>query len=65
MLASAGVPGVFPFRIIDGTLYVDGGVTGNILYGGRGDEHDKLPAMWQSGPSQPADSENPYVDHFQ
>ena len=47
MLASAGVPGVFPFRIIDGTLYVDGGVTGNILYGGRGDEDDKLPAMWQ------------------
>ncbi|MGB9367262.1 MAG: patatin-like phospholipase family protein [Xanthobacteraceae bacterium] len=47
MLASAGVPGVFPFRIIDGTLYVDGGVTGNIIYGGRGDEDDKLPAMWQ------------------
>ena len=41
------MPGVFPFRIIDGTLYVDGGVTGNILYGGRGDEDDKLAATWQ------------------
>src|SRR5499426_4566743 len=28
MLASAGIPGAFPFRIIDGELYVDGGVTG-------------------------------------
>jgi len=46
ILASAGVPGVFPFRIIDGALYGDGGVTGNIIYGGRGDEDDKLPAMW-------------------
>jgi hypothetical protein len=35
MLASAGIPGAFPFRIIDQELYVDGGVTGNILYGGR------------------------------
>src|SRR5262249_25426601 len=35
MLASAGIPGAFPFRIIDGELYVDGGVTGNIIYGGR------------------------------
>ena len=35
MLASAGIPGAFPFRVIDDELYVDGGVTGNILYGGR------------------------------
>src|SRR4029453_8300411 len=35
MLASAGIPGAFPFRIIDDGLYVDGGVTGNIIYGGR------------------------------
>ena len=47
ILASAGIPGVFPFRIIDGGLYVDGGITGNIIYGGRGEEDDKLPAMWQ------------------
>jgi predicted acylesterase/phospholipase RssA len=34
MLASACIPGAFPFRIIDQELYVDGGVTRNILYGG-------------------------------
>ena len=28
MLASAGIPGAFPFRLIDDELYVDGGVTG-------------------------------------
>jgi Patatin-like phospholipase len=47
MLASAGIPGAFPFRIIDGELYVDGGVTGNIIYGGRIAEEDSLPALWQ------------------
>jgi hypothetical protein len=47
MLASAGIPGAFPFRIIDHALYVDGGVTGNILYGGRAEEEDALPALWQ------------------
>jgi hypothetical protein len=33
LLASAAVPGAFPPRQIDGGLYVDGGVTGNILTG--------------------------------
>jgi hypothetical protein len=47
MLASAGIPGAFPFRIIDDALYVDGGVTGNIIYGGRIAEEDSLPARWQ------------------
>lgn len=47
MLASAGIPGAFPFRIIDQELYVDGGVTGNILYGGRAEAEDALPAVWQ------------------
>jgi hypothetical protein len=47
MLASAGIPGAFPFRIIDQELYVDGGVTGNILYGGRAEDEDALPAVWQ------------------
>src|SRR5262245_579584 len=47
MLASAGIPGAFPFRMIDGQLYVDGGVTGNIIYGGRIGEEDSLPAQWQ------------------
>ena len=44
MLASAGIPGAFPFRMIDNLLYVDGGVTGNIIYGGRISEEDSLPA---------------------
>jgi predicted patatin/cPLA2 family phospholipase len=47
MLASAGIPGAFPFRIIDQELYVDGGVTGNILYGGRAEDDDALPTVWQ------------------
>ena len=47
MLASAGIPGAFPFRMIDDELYVDGGVTGNIIYGGRIAEADSLPARWQ------------------
>jgi Patatin-like phospholipase len=47
MLASAGIPGAFPFRMIDDELYVDGGVTGNIVYGGRISEDHSLPALWQ------------------
>jgi hypothetical protein len=50
LLASAAVPGAFPPRHIDDTLYVDGGVTGNILYGGpnaRRDE-DSFVARWRS-----------------
>ena len=35
MLASAGVPGIFPARDIGEYLYVDGGVTGDILYAGE------------------------------
>ena len=46
LLASAGIPGVFPFRDIDGSLYVDGSVTGNILYGGRVHEEQSFPALW-------------------
>ena len=46
LLASAGIPGAFPFRVIDGSLYVDGGVTGNILYGGGTREEQTLPAVW-------------------
>jgi hypothetical protein len=48
MLASAGIPGAFPFRMIDDELYVDGGVTGNIIYGGRISEDHSLPALWQN-----------------
>ena len=46
LLASAGIPGAFPFREIDDVLYVDGGVTGNILYGGRVREEQSFPAPW-------------------
>ena len=46
MLASAGIPGAFLFREIDGSLYVDGGVTENILYGGRVREEQSFPALW-------------------
>jgi len=46
LLASAGIPGAFPFRDIDGSLYVDGSVTGNILYGGRVHEEQSFPALW-------------------
>lgn len=34
LLASAAIPGVFPPREIDGVLYVDGGLTGNVIFGG-------------------------------
>jgi hypothetical protein len=47
MLASAGIPGVLPYREVDGEMYVDGGVTANIIYGGRLGEEDSLPALWQ------------------
>jgi len=46
LLASSGIPGAFPFREIDDEMYVDGGVTGNILYGGRLREQDTLAGVW-------------------
>jgi predicted acylesterase/phospholipase RssA len=46
LLASAGVPGVFPFRVIDGSIHVDGGITGNILYGGPRREEEAPLAAW-------------------
>jgi predicted acylesterase/phospholipase RssA len=46
LLASSGIPGAFPFREIDGEMYVDGGVTGNILYGGRLGEKETFAAVW-------------------
>jgi hypothetical protein len=48
LLASAGIPGAFPFRIIDGEMFVDGCVTGNIIYGGRISDADGLPAQWET-----------------
>ncbi|MEE3325831.1 MAG: patatin-like phospholipase family protein [Myxococcota bacterium] len=38
LLASSAVPGLFPPREIDGSLYVDGGVVGNFYSGGRPSE---------------------------
>jgi hypothetical protein len=55
MLASSGIPGAFPFREIDGEMYVDGGVTSNIMYGGRVSEQDTAAAVWQRAyPGTPA-----------
>jgi Patatin-like phospholipase len=46
LLASSGIPGAFPFREIDGTIYVDGGITGNILYGGWRRIEESPLAQW-------------------
>src|SRR5262249_52441130 len=46
LLASSGIPAAFPFREIDGSIYVDGGVTGNILYGGGTREDQSFLAIW-------------------
>jgi hypothetical protein len=48
LLASAGIPGIFPARGIGDYLYVDGAITGNILYGGRAREVESLPALWRA-----------------
>ena len=48
LLASAGVPAIFPARDIGEYLYVDGAITGNILYGGRAREEETLPALWSA-----------------
>ncbi len=48
MLASSGIPGAFPYRIIDGAMHVDGGVTGNIVYGGRLRERQTHIALWRA-----------------
>jgi Patatin-like phospholipase len=47
LLASSAIPGAFPPREIDGNLYVDGALTGNILYGGRTRIEDNAMALWQ------------------
>lgn len=54
MLASAGIPGVFPPREIDGTLYADGGVTSNILYGAPANYEETLFYRFKKAfPNQP------------
>ncbi|MBW8905386.1 MAG: patatin-like phospholipase family protein [Betaproteobacteria bacterium] len=48
LLASAGIPAIFPAREIGQYLYVDGAITGNILYGGRAKEEDSFFARWRA-----------------
>ena len=47
LLASSGIPGAFPYREIDGAMYVDGGVTANMIFGGRLPEEYRLTGRWQ------------------
>jgi hypothetical protein len=46
LLASAGIPGAFPYREVDGCMFVDGGVTANIIYGARIKQEDSLAGLW-------------------
>ena len=48
LLASAGIPAIFPARSIGEHLYVDGAITGNILYGARVDQETGLAAQWRA-----------------
>jgi predicted acylesterase/phospholipase RssA len=48
LLASAGIPGIFPSRGIDQWMYVDGAITGNILYAGSVREEQTIAAQWQA-----------------
>jgi hypothetical protein len=48
LLASAGIPAIFPARDIGDYLYVDGAITGNILFGGRVREEDSFAGRWQA-----------------
>jgi Patatin-like phospholipase len=47
LLASSAIPGAFPPREIDDSLYVDGAMTGNILYGGRLSSEQGFAAAWK------------------
>ena len=47
LLASSAMPGAFPPREIDGNLYVDGAITGNILYGGRISSEGGFVTVWK------------------
>jgi hypothetical protein len=48
LLASAGIPGIFPARGIGEHLYVDGAITGNILYAGRPRANESFPELWKA-----------------
>jgi hypothetical protein len=47
LLASSGIPGAFPPREIDGSIYVDGAVTSNIIYGGNARRGMSFGAIWK------------------
>ena len=47
LLASSGIPGAFPPREIDGSIYVDGAVTSNIIYGGNAKRGMSFGAVWK------------------
>ena len=51
--------------MIDDELYVDGGVTGNIIYGGRIAEDHSLPALWQNALPEFTDPEDAFLGDLQ
>ena len=48
LLASAGIPAIFPAQQIGSHLFVDGAITGNILYGARVDQETGVAAQWRA-----------------
>jgi len=48
LLASAGIPAIFPAQQIGPHLFVDGAITGNILYGARVDQEKGVAAQWRA-----------------
>lgn len=48
LLASSAIPIVFPAREIDGHLYVDGGLTSNILFSGDPDSPKGFAPLWRA-----------------
>jgi len=48
LLASAGIPAVFPARSIGDYLYVDGAITGNILYFADVQDGEGVLARWRA-----------------
>ena len=48
LMASAAIPGAFPPVEIDGSLYVDGGTTANILFGANLRAQKQLVGLWKA-----------------
>jgi len=47
LLASSGIPAAFPYREIDGSMYVDGAVSANMVFGGRLPEDRRIAGLWR------------------